>query len=155
MSRVHLALAIILYVGATTLAAAQDPFDGTWRLNTAKSTYDPGPAPDKATVTIKSDGTTWTVTSAASSEGKPLETSYTVKLDGTPAPLKGSPVADMVSVKRIDSRNVELKSMNGGKPVSESRATVSADGKTATVTGTGMTPRGVITKFSATYNMAH
>ena len=100
MSRLHVALAIVLCVGVTTVAAAQDPFNGTWQLNTAKSKYDPGPAPDKATVTIKSDGTTWTVRTTASYEGKPLETSYTVKLDGTPAPLKGSPVADMVSVKK-------------------------------------------------------
>jgi len=146
-----LALATILCVGVTTLAAAQDPFEGAWHLNTAKSKYDPGPAPDKATVTIKSAGTTWTVTSVASYEGKPLETSYTVKLDGTPAPLKGSPVFDMVSVRKVDDRNVELKSMKDGKTLAESRATVSADGKTATVTGTGVTPKGEKTKFTAVY----
>jgi hypothetical protein len=84
-------------------------------------------------------------------EEKPLETSYTAKLDGTPAPLKGSPVADMVSVKKVDDRNVELKTMKDGKTVGESRATVSADGKTATVTGTGMTPKGEKTKFTAVY----
>ncbi len=154
MSRHHLVLAIVLCVGAITGAAAQDPFNGTWQLNTAKSKYDPGPPPDKATVTIKSDGTSWTVKTTASYEGKPLETSYTAKLDGTPAPVKGSPVADMVSVRKVDDRTVELKSMKHGKAVSESRAIVSADGKTATVTGTGMTPKGVITKMSATYNMA-
>jgi uncharacterized Zn-binding protein involved in type VI secretion len=151
MSRLHVALGIVLCVGVTTLAAAQDPFNGTWQLNTAKSKYDPSPAPDKATVTIKSDGTTWTVRTTASYEGKPLETSYTVKLDGTPAPLAGSPVADMVSVKKAGDRNVEIKSMKDGKPVGESRATVSADGKTATVTGTGMTPKGEKTKFTAVY----
>ncbi len=151
MSRLPVALAIVLCVGVPTLAAAQDPFNGTWQLNTAKSKYDPGPAPDKATVTIKSDGTTWTVRTTASYEGKPLETSYTVKLDGTPAPLEGSPVADMVSVKKADDRNVVIKSMKDGKPVSETRSTVSADGKTATATGTGMTPKGEKTKYTAVY----
>jgi hypothetical protein len=151
MSRLHVALAIVLGIGATTVATAEDPYNGTWHLNTAKSKYDPGPAPDKATVTIKSDGTTWTVKTTASYEGKPLETSYTAKLDGTPASLKGSPVADMVSVKKVDDRNVELKTMKDGKTVGESRATVSADGKTATVTGTGMTPKGEKTTFTAVY----
>ncbi len=151
MSRLHVALAIVLGIGATTVATAEDPYNGTWHLNTAKSKYDPGPAPGQATVTIKSDGTTWTVKTTASYEGKPLETSYTAKLDGTPAPLKGSPVADMVSVKKVDDRNVELKTMKDGKTVGESRATVSADGKTATVTGTGMTPKGEKTKFTAVY----
>ena len=100
MSRLHVALAFVLCVSASTVAAAQDPFNGTWHLNKAKSQFDPVPGPEKATTTIKTDGTTWTATSSSSYEGKPLETSYTVKLDGTPAPLKGSPVADMISVSR-------------------------------------------------------
>ena len=151
MSRVHVALAIVASIGVTTVAAAQDHYNGTWQLNTAKSKYDPGPGPDKASVTIKSDGTTWTVKSTASYEGKPVETSYTVKLDGTPAPIKGSPVADMVSVKRVDDRHFELKTTKDGKTVSESRSSVSADGKTATVTGTGLSPKGEKTKFTAVY----
>jgi hypothetical protein len=151
MSRLHVALAIVLCVSASAVAAAQDPFNGTWHLNRAKSKFDPGPGPEKATVTIKTDGTTWMATSSSSYEGKPLETSYTVKLDGTPGPVKGSPVVDMVSVKKIDDRNVELKNMKDGKTVGESRATLSADGKTATVTGTGMTPKGEKTKFTAVY----
>jgi hypothetical protein len=151
MSRLHVALAIVLCVGVTSLAAAQDHFSGTWHLNKAKSKFDPGPGPDKATVTIKSDGSMFTFTSSSSYEGKPLETSYTVKLDGTPGPLKGSPVADMVSVKKVDDRTLEFKSTKDGKPVGENRATVSADGKTATVTGTGLTPKGEKTTFTAVY----
>lgn len=151
MSRLHVAVTIVLCVGVTTPAAAQDPFSGTWHLNTAKSKFDPGPGPDKGTVTIKSDGTTFTFTSSSSYEGKPLETSYTVKLDGTPGPIKGSPVADMVSVKKVDDRTLETKSTKDGKTVGENRATVSADGKTATVTGTGLTPKGEKTKFTAVY----
>ena len=151
MSRLHVALAMVLCVSASTVAAAQDPFNGTWHLNKAKSQFDPGPGPEKATTTIKTDGTTWTATSSSSYEGKLLETSYTVKLDGTPAPLKGSPVADMISVRKVDDRNVEQKTMKDGKTVSEIRVTVSADGKTGTVTGTGMTPKGEKTKFTAVY----
>ena len=151
MSRLHVAVAIVLCVSASTVAAAQDPFNGTWHLNKAKSQFDPSPGPEKATTTIKTDGTTWTATSSSSYEGKLLETSYTVKLDGTPAPLKGSPVADMISVRKVDDRNVEQKTMKDGKTVSEIRVTVSADGKTGTVTGTGMTPKGEKTRFTAVY----
>jgi hypothetical protein len=151
MSRLHVALAIVLCVSASTAAAAQDPFNGTWHLNKAKSTFDPGPGPEKATVTIKTDGTTWTAMSSSSYEGKTLETSYTVTLDGTPGPVKGSPVYDMVSVKKIDDRNIEQKNMKDGKTVGETRATLSADGKTATVTGTGMSPKGEKGKFTAVY----
>ena len=151
MMRFRLALALALCAAFATVAAAADPFAGTWRLNTEKSKYDPGPPPDKAMVTIESDGVTTTVKSESSFEGKPLMTSYKAKLDGTPAPLEGSPVADMVSVKKVDEQTREMKSMKGGTTVSESRATVSADGKTATVVGSGLNPKGVKNTFTAVY----
>jgi hypothetical protein len=146
-----LALALALCAAFATVSAAADPFDGTWRLNTAKSKYDPGPAPDKATVTIQSDGATWTVQTESSFEGKPITVTYKASLDGTPAPVQGSPVADMVSVKKVDEQTREMKSMKDGKTIAESRATVSVDGKTATVVGSGLNPKGVKTTFTAVY----
>jgi len=151
MTRFRLALAIALCAAFATVSAAADPFEGTWQLNTAKSKYDPGPAPDKATVTIQSDGSTTSVKTASVFEGKPYATSYKATLDGTPAPLQGSPVADMISVKKVDDRTRETKTTKAGSPVSETRATVSADGKTLTVTGTGLNPKGVKNTFTAVY----
>ena len=152
MRRVHMVLALVVCVALTTLSAADDPFTGTWRMNVAKSKYEPGPAPENATVTIQSDGTTSTVKAESSFEGKPYTTTYSVKLDGTPGPLQGSPVADMVSVKKVDDRTRELKTMKGTKTIGESRATVSADGKTVTVVGSGMNPKGDKNKFTAVYD---
>jgi hypothetical protein len=146
-----MALALVLCAAFAVVSAADDPFSGTWQLNAAKSKYEGGPAPEKATVTIQSDGTTSTVKAESTFEGKSYSTSYTAKLDGTPAPMQGSPVADMVAVKRIDDRTRELTSMKGGKTVGESRATLSADGKTVTVVGSGLNPKGVEVKFTAVY----
>ena len=151
MTRFRFALAVALCATFATVAAAADPFDGTWKLNTAKSKYDPGPAPDSATVTIQTDGATSSVKSETTFEGKPYTVTYKVTLDGTPAPLQGSPVADMISVKKIDDRTREMKTTKAGSPVGENRATISADGKTATVTGSGMTPKGTKTTFTALY----
>ena len=151
MTRFRLALAIALCAAFATVSAAADPFEGTWQLNTAKSKYDPGPAPDKATVTIQSDGSTTRGKTASVFDGKPYATSYKVSLDGTPAPLQGSPVADMISVKKVDDRTRETKTTKAGSPVSESRATISADGKTITITGSGLNPKGVKTTFTAVY----
>jgi hypothetical protein len=152
MRRMCVLLILAACAGVAVVSAADDPFSGTWQLNTAKSKYDPGPAPDKATVTIQSDGTTTTVKAESSFEGKPFTTSYTVKLDGTPGPVQGSPVVDMVSVRKIDDRTRESKNMKDGKTVGESRAMVSADGKTATVTGSGVNPKGVQVTFTAVYD---
>ena len=151
MRRFQIALALSLCAAFATLSAADDPFSGTWRLNTAKSKYEGGPAPEKASVTIQSDGTTSTVKSESTVDGQSYSTSYTAKLDGTPAPLQGSPVADMISVKKIDERTRELTSTKGGKTVSQSRATLSADGKAVTVVGSGLNPKGVEVKFTAVY----
>ena len=151
MKRFRLALALALCAALATISAAADPFAGTWRLNTEKSKYDPGPAPDRAMVTIESDGVTTTVKTESSFEGKAMTVTYKASLDGTPAPLQGSPVADMVSVKKVDEQTREMKSQKGGKTVSESRATVSADGKTVTVVGSGLNPKGVKVTFTALY----
>jgi hypothetical protein len=152
MRRFQLALALALCASFAAVSAADDPFNGTWRLNTAKSKYEGAPAPEKASVTIQSDGTMSTVKGESTYEGKAYSTSYSVKLDGTPGPMEGSPVADMIAVKKIDEHTRELKSMKGGKTVSESRATVSADGKTVTVVGAGLNPKGVQVKYTAVYD---
>ena len=104
------------------------------------------------TLTIQVDGATATVKSESTFEGKPYATSYKATLDGTPAPLQGSPVADMISVKKVDERTRETKTTKGGSPVSESRAVVSADGKTLTITGSGLNPKGEKNTFMAVYD---
>ena len=91
MRRFQIALALALCAAFASVSAADDLFNGTWRLNAAKSKYEGGPAPEKATVTIQSDGTTSTVKGESTVEGKSYTTTYTAKLDGTPAPLEGSP----------------------------------------------------------------
>jgi hypothetical protein len=45
----------LLILCALALAAADDPFVGTWKLNVAKSKFSPGPAPQSQTVTIGAD----------------------------------------------------------------------------------------------------
>ena len=45
---------LILSVGAT--AQGTDPMNGVWKLNVAKSTFSPGPAPKESTLTIESAG---------------------------------------------------------------------------------------------------
>jgi hypothetical protein len=57
----------------------------------------------------------------------------------------------MISVKKIDERTREMKTTKGGSSVSESRATVSADGKTVTITGSGLNPKGQKVTFTAVY----
>ena len=133
-----------LVTGSTRAAFAQsDPAIGTWRLNAAKSKYNPGPPPKSQTLTITVAGNGITVMSRGTDgAGKPLATDYTVAFDGKDVPVKGSPSYDMTSAKRVDANTTELTRRKGGKVVQTSRRVVSADGKTMTITTSGVNENG-------------
>jgi hypothetical protein len=144
--------AVLCIISASVLSAADDPFAGTWTLNTAKSKYTPGPAPQSVTMRLVPSGDALSVSSDATIEGKTYNVSYTVKSDGTPATITGSPVADTVNVRRIDDRTREITSSKAGKQVGRTRVRLSADGKTLTATGTGTNVKGQPMKFTAVYD---
>jgi hypothetical protein len=50
----YTALTLCVFTG--TLVASDNLFLGTWKLNTAKSKYSPGPAPKEVTVKFEQDG---------------------------------------------------------------------------------------------------
>ena len=50
-------LAVVVGVNVTHLSAqASDPRVGTWKLNVAKSKYNPGPAPQSQTLKVEASG---------------------------------------------------------------------------------------------------
>lgn len=57
--------------------------------------------------------------------------SYTAKLNGTDAPMKGDPGVSSVSVKMIGKDTLEETDKRSGKVISVFKMTVAADGKTA------------------------
>jgi hypothetical protein len=148
-----LAFGMVAFCMAVSLFAADDPFNGTWKLNVAKSKFVPGPEPQSLTITVKVEGDTHNVkVEGKTSDGTAIETSFVAKLDGTPAPITGSPTADMISVRKINDRTLESKSTKGGSPVAQSRVTVSKDGKVVTITGSGaVNAKGVKTKNTEVY----
>jgi hypothetical protein len=60
--------------------------------------------------------------------------SYTAKLDGSDAPMKGDPGTTSVSVKMPSKHVLEETDKRDGKPISSMTLTVAADGKTAKAT---------------------
>jgi hypothetical protein len=76
-------------------------------------------------------------------DGKPVARSFSVKLDGTPAPMTGSRNVDMISVRKIDDHTITAKTTKGGKLEGESGVTVSQDGKVLTWRGSGVDAKGV------------
>jgi uncharacterized ParB-like nuclease family protein len=123
--------AILAIVTGTALAA--DPVVGTWKLNVAKSTFSPGPAPKSQTRSYaeSAQGMTLTVKTIAA-DGKESTTTLTFKVDGKPYPASGNPDFDSVAVTRVDALTVHSTQTKAGANVGAAVRTVSKDGKTLT-----------------------
>ena len=61
----------------------------------------------------------------------PTGQSYTAKLDGTDAPMKGDPGVSSVSVKMIGKNTLEETDKRDGNVIGVFKVTVAADGKSA------------------------
>ena len=124
-------------------AQSKDPFVGTWTLNVAKSTYSPGPVPKSITSTYEAAGKGYKVAVTNISGTGKVEYGYTSSLDGKDVPVTGNnPNADTLAVRRIDARTLEMVSKKGGKVTLTQRNVLSVDGKTRTVTTTGIDATG-------------
>jgi hypothetical protein len=136
------ALATVFAAGTATMAA--DSNVGGWKLNLAKSQYNPGPAPTSQILKIEawgSDGVNYT-SDGMDAAGKPAHWEFQAKYDEKFVLLKGNPDADMISYKRIDANTIDSTTQLNGKVTGHSRAVVSADGKTRTLTQTGVNAKG-------------
>ena len=122
----------ILAIGTGTALAA-DAVVGTWKLNVAKSTFSPGPAPKSQTRSYaeSAQGMTLTIKTTAA-DGKESTVTLTYKDDGKPYPVSGNPDFDMVSVTRVDALTAHSTQTKAGATVGSGIRTVSKDGKTLT-----------------------
>jgi hypothetical protein len=132
-----------LVVAAAAGAQTTDPVVGTWKLDVAKSTYKPGPAPKSATVVIEPAGKGIKVAiDAVNADGSPLKWGFTTQRDGKPAPVTGNPNYDSITATQPSPTTGTNVYTKGGKEVATTKLSVSADGKTMTVTTTGTDPKG-------------
>jgi hypothetical protein len=129
-----LATTLVLVTLALSVAArAGDQHSGTWKMNPAKSTYNPGPAAKSVTLRIESDESNLKIDAEGTGgDGNPTHVEYNARFDGKDYPITGVPNADTVSVKRIDSNTVESTIKSAGQVVMTVRSTVSKDGNTRT-----------------------
>lgn len=134
--------AVLAAMLVTPAAQGRDPRTGTWRLNTEKSIYKPGPPPRSVTVRIEPSGQGEHVRSeVVDATGTRIVTEYVAAYDGTDYPLKGSPVANTVLLKRIDASTTERFDKKDGHVMLVYRRVVSPDGRTMTISINGVNAR--------------
>jgi hypothetical protein len=135
-------LTVLVCLAGLSLSFAQSPQMGTWKLNEAKSKI-PAGMMKNTTVTYAMDGDNVKVTTdGTAGDGSPLHTEWTGKLDGKDYPLTGDPSADTRSYTKVDDHTLTLENKKGGTVTTSGRIVVSADGKTRTLTSSGMNPAG-------------
>jgi hypothetical protein len=136
----------VLAIGGTAVAAAADATDaviGVWKLNLAKSTFNPGPAPKSQTRAYKAtaDGIDMTYTGVAADDSA-VNGKSTLKYDGKDYPISGSADFDTLSLQRIDGNTIESTQKKAGKVTGKTIRTVSSDGKVLTLKSKGTDAKG-------------
>jgi len=139
-------LASVIVLSAT--AWAQDVQTGKWTLNVAKSQFKTQAAPKTQIVTIVPDGKDGVKVNAdvTRANGAKAAFSYAGQYDGKENPRTetgdGAVPGQTVTMKRLDNHTVERISFLKGKKLVTEKWAISSDGKTRTVTQSGVGPDG-------------
>lgn len=130
---------------ATAAAGQPDPRIGTWELNLAKSTFSPGPPPRRQTLWYKAEGEDLTALlqglDAADRPIAPDPGNFTIQFDGKEHPTP-HPGYDTSTWKRISPNKYVVYRKRAGKIVLTSTNVVADDGRTLTITTTGIDENG-------------
>ncbi len=129
-------------------AAAQaiaDPRIGTWKINLAKSRFNPGPSPRSMTVRFEPHGSNgYQVTiDTVEASGESWKHEYVANYDGKDYPVSGDPGRDTVALKKIDLYTLEYTNKRAGRVINSYREVIAPDLKSRSITQKGMSSRGV------------
>lgn len=115
-------------------AAAPDPVLGVWKLNLARSRFNPGPAPRSQTRTYiqTPDGIQVTIRSV-DMNGRSATIQFPEKYDGKDYAVQGSDVADALAMVRINDYMAEASMKHGGMVVATARRLITDEGKTLVI----------------------
>ena len=127
------ATVLFAFVAATAAMAADDPFNGTWKLNPAKSSAPGGriPHPSSTNIIEIQGETMHLISNQTDTTGKTEHVEYTAKLDGKEYPVKATPPGPQpytISLKRINLRTREFVEVIGNFTI-KGQDVLSEDGK--------------------------
>jgi hypothetical protein len=127
--KVALVLAFVSAVASFAQTNHSTAFTGVWKLNRAKSTFNPGPGPKSVTVTNAPDGIF--TAESVEAQGESIKWSHAWS-GGAEVPIDGLENATMLS--KVKGHTLDETMRIGGKTVETVHAVVSQNGKTMTTT---------------------
>jgi len=134
-----------LILGLAVLAAAQTthitPFTGTWKFNSAKSEFNPGPAFKSFTLTFTPDGIRHLHLIPANGQPLKAELPWSDGKEVSVVVKEGS-MENVTAVSKIRGRAFDDTWRESGKVIEKVHGELSADGKTLTITVEGPTQQG-------------
>ena len=148
------AVALVLSLAATVACFAASPQMGTWKLNEAKSKLVPGMGKNHTVVYAEQGDKIKVTVDGVDKDGKPTHGVWVGKWDGKAYATKGGLSWTSIAYKVVNDRTNEITTMKDGKVVWSGKITVSADGKSRTVTMSGTGADGKKFKGKAVYDKA-
>lgn len=143
---------MLCMLGLAVSFAAENLNMGTWKLNEAKSKFDPG-ATKNATVVYEAAGDNVKVTTdGTAGNGNPVHTEWTGKFDGKDYPVTGSADTDSREYTQVNAHTTTFANKKDGKVTVSGKIVVAADGKTRTVTVSGTDAAGKKVTSTAVYD---
>jgi hypothetical protein len=149
-----LILAALLTAAVPQIGLAQGALIGTtWKLNLAKSKFSPGPPPRSQTLSYQAEGQGMRGTNEGiDAQGNPTKAVVVIVTDGKSYPVTGVPDFDAASYKQVNDSTVEGTRTKAGRMVQTVTRVLSADGKTLTLTATGVNANGQQINVVAVYD---
>ena len=150
-TRIAIVAVALSFVAAAACFAA-NPHMGTWKLNEAKSKLAPGMGKNSTVVYSEQKDKIKITVDGVDKDGKPTHSVWVGKFDGKAYPVKGNLPANSVAYRVVNDRTNDITAMKDGKMIWNGRITVSADGKSRTVTINGTDANGKKFKGKAVYD---
>src|SRR5262245_16342749 len=140
----RLVVAVVSLLVLSLPAWADDVQTGNWKLNVAKSRFKTSTAPKNQVVTIAPDGKAGVklTVDIVNPNGDKSGIAYAAQYDGKEYPRTetgaGAVSGQTVTLKKIDNHTVERITYLKGKKLVIEKWAISSDGKTRTVTQSGV-----------------
>jgi hypothetical protein len=148
-------IAVVAVASSLVAAAAcfaANPHIGTWKLNEAKSKLPAGMGKNTTVVYAEENDNIKVTVDGVDKDGKPTHSVWVGKFDGKAYPVEGNLSYNSVAYKVVNDRTNDITTTKDGKTVWSGKITVSADGKSRTVTINGTDAEGKKFKGKAFYD---